>query len=95
MLAAKLRRANIDPSADTVEELARLIGRIHAGRNTDAIAAAIGTPWSSGLVEGQTTRLNAIKRSARVNAGELFGRHSHAYGRAGFALLRQRALMAA
>jgi transposase len=50
-------------------------------RDTDAVAAAIGTPWSSGPVEGQITRLKAIKRSA--------------YGRAGFALLRQRVLIAA
>jgi transposase len=50
-------------------------------RDTDAVAAAIGTPWSSGPVEGQVNRLKAIKRSA--------------YGRAGFPLLRQRVLMAA
>ncbi|MFL5287063.1 MAG: transposase [Rhodopila sp.] len=50
-------------------------------RDAAAVAAAIGTPWSSGPVEGQITRLKAIKRSA--------------YGRAGFALLRQRVLMAA
>jgi transposase len=50
-------------------------------RDTDAVAAAIGTSWSSGPVEGQITRLKAIKRSA--------------YGRAGFPLLRQRGLMAA
>jgi transposase len=50
-------------------------------RDIDAVAAASGTPWSSGPVEGRTTRLKAIKRSA--------------YGRAGFALLRQRVLVAA
>jgi transposase len=50
-------------------------------RDANAVAAAIGTPWSSGPVEGQVTRLKAIKRSA--------------YGRAGFPLLRQRVLMAA
>jgi transposase len=50
-------------------------------RDTDAVAAAIGTSWSSGPVEGQITRLKAIKRSA--------------YGRAGFPLRRQRGLMAA
>jgi len=50
-------------------------------RDTDAVAAAIGIPWSSGPVEGQVNRLKAIKRSA--------------YGRAGLPLLRQRVLMAA
>jgi transposase len=50
-------------------------------RDPDAVAAAISTPWSNGPVEGQITRLKAIKRSA--------------YGRAGFQLLRQRVLMAA
>jgi transposase len=50
-------------------------------RDIDAVAAAIGTSWSSGPVEGQITRLKAIKRSV--------------YGRAGFQLLRQRVLMAA
>jgi transposase len=50
-------------------------------RDIDAVAAAISTPWSSGPVEGQITRLKAIKRSA--------------YGRAGFLLLRQRVLIAA
>jgi transposase len=58
-----------------------LDGFVHGlERDNDAVAAAIGTPWSSGPVEGQINRLKAIKRSA--------------YGRAGFHLLRQRVLMA-
>jgi transposase len=50
-------------------------------RDIDAVVAAIATPWSTSPVEGQITRLKAIKRSM--------------YGRAGFHLLRQRVLMAA
>jgi transposase len=50
-------------------------------RDTEAVVAAIATPWSTSPVEGQITRLKAIKRSM--------------YGRAGFHLLRQRVLMAA
>jgi transposase len=50
-------------------------------RDTNAVVAAIATPWSTSPVEGQITRLKAIKRSM--------------YGRAGFHLLRQRVLMAA
>jgi hypothetical protein len=50
-------------------------------RDTDAVVAAIATPWSTSPVEGQITRLKAIKRSM--------------HGRAGFHLLRQRVLMAA
>jgi hypothetical protein len=50
-------------------------------RDVDAVIAAIATPWSTGPVEGQITRLKAIQRSM--------------YGRAGFRLLRQRVLLAA
>ena len=50
-------------------------------RDTEAVVAAIATPWSTSPVEGQITRLKAIKRSM--------------HGRAGFHLLRQRVLMAA
>jgi transposase len=50
-------------------------------RDTEAVVAAIATPWSTSPVEGQITRLKAIKRSM--------------YGRAGFHLLRQRVLLAA
>jgi transposase len=46
-----------------------------------AVRAGLTEPWSTGPVEGQITRLKLIKRQG--------------YGRAGFALLRQRVLHAA
>ncbi len=50
-------------------------------RDQDAVLAAILFQWSNGPVEGHVHRLKLIKRSM--------------YGRAGFALLRQRVLRAA
>jgi transposase len=50
-------------------------------RDRAAVIAALTTPWSTSPVEGQITRLKAIKRSM--------------YGRAGFHLLRQRVLLTA
>ncbi len=50
-------------------------------RDQAAIAAALTEPWSSGQVEGQVNRLKLLKRGM--------------YGRAGFALLRRRFLLAA
>jgi len=49
-------------------------------RDYPAVEAAVTSPWSSGQVEGQVTRLKLVKRSM--------------YGRAGFPLLRQRFLLA-
>jgi len=46
-----------------------------------AVKAGLTLAWSNGPVEGQITRLKLRKRQA--------------YGRAGFALLRQRVLQAA
>ena len=46
-----------------------------------AVRAALIHPWSSGQAEGQITRLKLIKRQM--------------YPRAGFDLLRRRALLAA
>ena len=46
-----------------------------------AVRAALTTHWSSGQAEGQITRLKLLKRQM--------------YGRAGFDLLRRRALLAA
>jgi transposase len=46
-----------------------------------AVTAGLTLPWSNGPVEGQITRLKLLKRQG--------------YGRAGFALLRQRVLQAA
>ncbi len=50
-------------------------------RDHDAVLAAILFPWSNGQVEGQVHRLKLLKRAM--------------YGRAGFPLLRTRALHAA
>lgn len=47
-------------------------------RDYAAIRAALGYPWSQGLVEGQVNRLKLLKRQM--------------YGRAGFPLLRRRML---
>jgi transposase len=51
------------------------------GKDLAAVRAALGTPWSTGPVEGQIGRLKMIKRTM--------------YGRAGFDLLRSRVLHAA
>ncbi|MGA7731736.1 MAG: transposase [Chloroflexia bacterium] len=48
------------------------------GRDYDAVKAAIVLPWSQGQTEGQVNKLKTVKRAM--------------YGRAGFALLRQRLL---
>ncbi len=49
-------------------------------RDQPAVQAALDHSWSSGQVEGQVNRLKLVKRQA--------------YGRAGFALLRRRYLLA-
>ena len=46
----------------------------------DAVRAGLTLPWSSGAVEGNVTRIKAIKRQM--------------YGRANFDLLRRRVLLA-
>jgi transposase len=51
------------------------------GKDLAAVRAALETPWSTGPVEGQISRLKTIKRTM--------------YGRAGFDLLRSRVLHAA
>ncbi len=50
-------------------------------RDRAAVEAALTSPWSNGQTEGQVNRLKTIKRQL--------------YGRAGFALLRQRVLRSA
>lgn len=60
-------------------ELASLANGIE--RDIDAVRAAIEQPWSTSPVEGQINRLKTLKRQM--------------YGRAGYALLRSRVLMAA
>ncbi|WP_271575658.1 MULTISPECIES: transposase [unclassified Bradyrhizobium] len=50
-------------------------------RDIDAVRAAITTPWTTSPVEGQISRIKAIKRQM--------------YGRASYPLLRRRVLLAA
>ncbi|MFD7899967.1 transposase [Streptomyces sp. NPDC059743] len=50
------------------------------GRDRDAVIAGLTLPWNSGIVEGHINRLKMLKRQA--------------FGRAGFALLRKRVLLA-
>lgn len=49
-------------------------------RDQDAVRAGLSLPWSSGPVEGNVNRIKMLKRQM--------------YGRAGFALLRKRVLLA-
>ncbi|MFD0772338.1 hypothetical protein ACFQZ2_00165 [Streptomonospora algeriensis] len=49
-------------------------------RDRDAAEAGLSLPWSSGVVEGHVNRIKMLKRQM--------------YGRAGFALLRKRILLA-
>ncbi|MFD5933427.1 transposase [Streptomyces sp. NPDC060333] len=48
-------------------------------RDRDAVIAGLTLPWSSGVVEGQVNRIKTLKRQM--------------FGRAGFALLRERVLL--
>lgn len=50
------------------------------GRDLEAVRAGLTLPWSSGPVEGNVNRIKMLKRRM--------------YGRAGFALLRKRVLLA-
>lgn len=49
-------------------------------RDYQAVTAGLTLPWSSGPVEGHVNRIKMLKRQM--------------YGRAGFALLRKRVLLA-
>ncbi|MGW9398665.1 ISL3 family transposase [Streptomyces sp. NPDC055642] len=49
-------------------------------RDRDAVIAGLSLPWSSGVVEGHVNRIKMLKRQM--------------FGRAGFALLRKRVLLA-
>ena len=49
-------------------------------RDHQAVTAALTLPWNSGPVEGHVNRIKMLKRQM--------------YGRAGFALLRKRVLLA-
>ncbi|MFD9537846.1 transposase [Streptomyces sp. NPDC060010] len=48
-------------------------------RDRDTVIAGLTLPWSSGVVEGQVNRIKTLKRQM--------------FGRAGFALLRERVLL--
>ena len=62
-----------------LNELARFARRLQ--EDFVAVKAGLTLEWSNGVTEGQTHRLKLVKRQG--------------YGRAGFALLRQRVLQAA
>ncbi|MFG2359969.1 transposase [Streptomyces sp. NPDC048521] len=49
-------------------------------RDRDAVIAGLTLPWNSGVVEGHVNRIKMLKRQM--------------FGRAGFALLRKRVLLA-
>lgn len=61
---------------DTLPALHSLVNGLR--RDQDAVIAGLSTPWSSGQVEGQNTRVELLKRAG--------------YGRANFDLLRKRIL---
>ena len=61
------------------EDLATFASRVE--KDKDAVQAGLTWPINNGMVEGYVTKLKLIKRTM--------------YGRAGFALLRQRVLHAA
>ncbi|MEW2615394.1 transposase [Streptomyces sp. NPDC047880] len=52
----------------------------HLQRDLDAVTAGLTLPWHSGVVEGHFNRIKMLKRQM--------------FGRAGFALLRKRVLLA-
>ncbi|MFF9810669.1 transposase [Streptomyces coeruleorubidus] len=52
----------------------------HLERDLDAVTAGLTQPWKSGVVEGHVNRTRMLKRQM--------------YGRAGFDLIRKRALLA-
>jgi transposase len=66
-------------AASGIPELASFV--VGVRRDEAAVREACRSPWSQGQVEGQITRLKLLKRQM--------------YGRAGYALLRQRVLHAA
>ena len=59
-----------------IPELGSFVAGIE--RDYDAVHAALRLPWSQGVTEGKVNKLKTLKRVM--------------YGRAGFALLRQRLL---
>jgi transposase len=83
-LADLLRRQSAESLEAWLDEASTTpLARFAAGlrRDVEAVQGAIATRWSTSPVEGQIGRLKMLKRAM--------------YGRAGFALLRQRVLAAA
>jgi transposase len=68
-----------EATASGIDELARFARGLED--DSVAITAGLTLEWSNGVTEGQIHRLKLVKRQG--------------YGRAGFALLRQRVLHAA
>lgn len=66
----------VDVQASAIAELGSFVAGIE--RDKAAVVSGLSTAWSQGVVEGHVNRLKVIKRQM--------------YGRAGFALLRQRVL---
>lgn len=60
----------------------KVIHTLAAGieRDRDAVIAGLTLPWNSGVIEGHVDRIKMFKRQM--------------FGRAGFALLRKRVLLA-
>ncbi len=71
-----LRSWMVEASSSAVPELKSFVRGIE--RDYDAVYAALRLPWSQGITEGKVNKLKTLKRVM--------------YGRAGFALLRQRLL---
>jgi transposase len=83
-LADLLRRQSAESLEAWLDEASTTpLARFAAGlrRDVEAVQGAIATRWSTSPVEGQIGRLKMLNRAM--------------YGRAGFALLRQRVLAAA
>jgi len=72
----QLRRCMDEARSSGIAELKSFVGGIE--RDYDAVKAALRLPWSQGITEGKVNILKTLKRQM--------------YGRAGFALLRQRLL---
>jgi len=72
----ELRCWMVEASSSAVPELKSFVRGIE--RDYDAVYAALRLPWSQGVTEGKVNKLKTLKRVM--------------YGRAGFALLRQRLL---
>jgi transposase len=83
MLRTRQGEGLADWLAEADESAVAELRAFAAGLRADeaAVQAGLTEPWSTGPVEGQITRLKLLKRQG--------------YGRAGFALLRQRVLRAA